>query len=320
MAGAAVTSYSLVIPVYRNEETLPELLAVAARMHDQLGGALEVVFVIDGSPDRSLPMLLEALPGSRLNAKVLEMSRNFGAFAAIRAGLSEASGPYFAVMAADLQEPPEVALQFFRKLSAGTCDVVIGVREGRDDALHVRAASALFWGAYRRLVQPDMPPGGIDVFGCNRVARDQLVALSEAHSSLVGLLIWVGLRREEVSYRRLPRRHGKSAWTLRKKLAYMFDSCLSFSDLPIRLLFGVGMLALAAAVVYGGIVVFARATGLIHEPGYATTVLLVAGFGALNALGLSVVGAYAWRAFENTKARPLAIVQRRFAFGEGEPR
>lgn len=315
-----MTSCSLVIPVYRNEETLSDLLAVASRMHHQLDGALEVVFVVDGSPDRSLPMLLEALPASGLNAKVLEMSRNFGAFAAIRAGLVEATGPYFAVMAADLQEPPEVALQFFKKLSAGTCDVAIGVREGRDDSLHARAASALFWRAYRRLVQPDMPPGGIDVFGCNRVARDQLVALSEAHSSLVGLLIWIGLRREEVRYRRLPRRHGKSAWTLRKKFAYMFDSCLSFSDLPIRLLFGIGMLALAAAILYGGIVVFARVTGFIQEPGYATTVLLVAGFGALNALGLSVVGAYAWRAFENTKARPLAIVQRRFSFGEGTQR
>ena len=97
----------------------------------------------------------------------------------------------------------------------------------------------------------------------------------------------------------------------------MLDSSLAFSDLPIRLLFGVGMLALAVAVVYGAIVLAARLTGLIVEPGYAPTVLLIAGFGALNALGLSVVGAYAWRAFENTKGRPLAIVQRRFTFGEG---
>jgi hypothetical protein len=79
-------------------------------------------------------------------------------------------------------------------------------------------------------------------------------------------------------------------------------------------LFGVGILALAVAVVYGTIVLVARLTGLIAEPGYAPTVLLISGFGALNALGLSVVGAYAWRAFENTKARPLAIVRRRFEF------
>jgi hypothetical protein len=98
----------------------------------------------------------------------------------------------------------------------------------------------------------------------------------------------------------------------------MLDSSLAFSDLPIRLLFGVGMLALAVAIVYGAIVLVARVTGLIVEPGYAPTVLLISGFGALNALGLSVVGAYAWRAFENTKARPLAIVQRRFAFGQSD--
>ena len=85
----------------------------------------------------------------------------------------------------------------------------------------------------------------------------------------------------------------------------MLDSSLAFSDLPIRLLFGVGMLALAVALVYGAIVLVARLTGLIAEPGYAPTVLLISGFGALNALGLSVVGAYAWRAFENTKGRPL---------------
>lgn len=310
-----MTTYSLVVPVFRNEDAIPALLDAVASMNAKLGGALEAVFVVDGSPDRSLQRLVEMLPRVAFVSRVLEMSRNFGAFAAIRAGLVEARGPYFAVMAADLQEPPELILEFFAKLAAGNCDVVCGVREARDDPLPARAASSMFWGIYRRLVQPDMPAGGIDVFGCNQVARDQLVSLSEAHSSLVGLLIWIGLRREEVRYRRLPRQHGMSAWTLRKKLTYMFDSCLSFSDLPIRMLFGVGLLSLAAAVVFGAIVVFARATGLINEPGYATTVLLVAGFGALNALGLSVVGAYAWRAFENTKARPLSIVQRRFTFG-----
>jgi hypothetical protein len=193
------------------------------------------------------------------------------------------------------------------------------VRAGRDDPLRARLASALFWAAYRRLVQPEMPRGGVDVFGCNLRARDALVALTETHSSLVGQLLWIGMRRAEVPYHRRARRQGRSSWTLRKKLAYMLDSSLAFSDLPIRVLFSVGILALVVAVVYGAIVLVARLTDLIVEPGYATTVLLIAGFGALNALGLSVVGAYAWRAFENTKSRPLAIVQRRFTFGEGGP-
>ena len=310
------TRYSLVIPVYRSEEMIPDLLRAVGQLHAGLSGALEVVFVVDGSPDHSLQALLDALPAAGLTAQVLEMSRNFGAFAAIRAGLVAARGPYFAVMAADLQEPPELVREFYQRLEADACDVACGVREGRDDGLRTRAMSALFWALYRGLVQPDMPRGGIDVFGCNQRARDQLVALNEAHSSLVGQLIWIGMRRAEVPYRRQARRQGSSGWTLRKKVSYMLDSCLSFSDLPIRLLFAVGCLALVVALGYSVVVLVARLTGLIAEPGYATTVLLIAGFGALNALGLAVVGAYAWRAFENTKSRPLSIVQRRFSFGE----
>lgn len=314
------TRYSLIIPVFRNEETIPDLLAMLARLDGELAGALEAVFVVDGTPDRSLLALVDALPGQPFDAKVLLLARNFGAFAAIRAGLIEARGPYFAVMTADLQEPPELATEFFRRLESDSCDVVCGVREGRDDPPLARLMSELFWAVYRCLVQPEMPKGGIDVFGCNQRARDELTALGEAHSSLVGQLVWIGMRRAEVPYRRRARRHGKSGWTFGKKLAYMLDSSLAFSDLPIRLLFAVGCAALAVAVVYGAVVLVARITGLISEPGYATTVLLIAGFGALNALGLSVVGAYAWRAFENTKARPLAIVQRRYTFGEGDAR
>ena len=313
------TRYSLVVPVYRNEPTIPDLLAALVRLDGELGRALEVVLVVDGSPDRSLAALVEALPATGLHAKVLDMARNFGAFAAIRAGLIEAQGPYFAVMAADLQEPPELVVEFFRKLESDACDVVFGVRAGRDDPLAARATSALFWATYRRLVQPEMPKGGIDVFGCNQRARDELVAFTEAHSSLVGQLVWIGMRRAEVPYRRRARASGSSGWTLGKKIAYMLDSSLAFSDLPIRLLFAVGCLALAVALGYGAVVLVARMTGIISEPGYATTVLLIAGFGALNALGLSVVGAYAWRAFENTKHRPLAIVQRRYSFGQERP-
>ena len=312
------TRYSLVVPVFKNESTIPDLVAALVRLDGELGGGLEVVLVVDGSPDRSLAALLEALPATGLTAKVLDLARNFGAFAAIRAGLIEASGPYFAVMAADLQEPPELVVEFFRKLEADACDVVYGIRQGRDDPLAARATSALFWATYRRLVQPDMPKGGIDVFGCNQRARDELIAFSEAHSSLVGQLVWIGMRRAEVPYRRRARAHGASGWTLGKKLTYMLDSSLAFSDLPIRILFAVGCIALMVALGYGAVVLVARLTGIISEPGYATTVLLIAGFGALNALGLSVVGAYAWRAFENTKARPLSIVQRRFTFGKGQ--
>ena len=135
------TRYSLVVPVYRNEETIPDLLAALAGIDRALGGGLEVVFVVDGSPDRSL-----AAWSSRCRARASprRSSRCRATSARSRRsapGLAEASGPYFAVMAADLQEPPELAVEFFRRLEQDACDVVCGVRAARDDPWRSRLAS-----------------------------------------------------------------------------------------------------------------------------------------------------------------------------------
>jgi glycosyltransferase involved in cell wall biosynthesis len=310
--------YSIVIPVYRNADSLRELVEAVANLAAQLDGPMETVFVVDGSPDQSFELLLALLPEKSMAVRVLDLSRNFGSFVAIRQGLAEATGEFFAVMAADLQEPIELPLMFFRLLADDQCDIAYGVREERKDPLLSRLLSGGYWAFYRRFVQSEMPRGGFDIFGCNLKVRDELLAMAEANSSLVGQVIWMGFRRKGVPYARRKRPHGKSAWTFRKKLNYMLDSCFSFSDLPIRLLFAIGLGALLVALVYGTIVLVARITGLISEPGYATTVLLVSGFGALNALGLAVVGGYAWRTFENSKGRPLGIVARRHLFA-GRP-
>lgn len=303
---------SIIIPVYRNEESLPDLIAtladVAHQARKDFDCATEVVFVVDGSPDGSHAVLERALPSAPFASQLLLHSRNFGSFAAIRTGLQAAGGNYFGVIAADLQEPPELVLRFLEKLSTRNCDVVVGCRENRQDPLLSRSASGLFWKLYKKFVIREIPEKGVDVFGCNKAFRDQLIALGEANTSLVGLIFWLGFRRDEVTYERLARRHGKSAWTLKKKLNYLFDSIFSFTDLPIRLLTLFGLLGVAVSILLGLVVLLAKFFGGIAVPGYAATVLTVIFFGGLNSLGLGIVGAYAWRAFENTKNRPLAVV------------
>jgi len=153
-----------------------------------------------------------------------------------------------------------------------------------------------------------MPPGGFDVFGCNRAFRDRLVALEEAHSSLVGQVMWLGFRREYVRYERLPRRHGRSAWSFGRKLRYLSDSLFSFSDLPIRALTWAGMFGLLLSFALGAAVLFAKLSGRIEIPGYAATVLSILFFASLNSFGLGIIGGYTWRAYANVKRRPLAIV------------
>lgn len=300
--------YTLVIPVYRNRESLPKLLEELESLHASLGGALETIFVVDGSPDDSWQWLRSALPQSTLRSRLVLLARNFGSFAAISAGLAQGSGRYFAVLAADLQDPPEVAGRFFSTLAEGDVDVVVATRESRADPLITRLASVLFWGLYRRIIQPDIPPGGIDLFGCSRAFRDELVKLGEANTSLVALLFWLGFRRKTISYARRPRPYGKSAWTLKRKLKYLSDSVFSFSDLPVRLLFFAGVAGLALSIVLALLVLVGRLTGAIDVPGYSATVLVILFFGAFNIFGLGIVGAYAWRAYENTKGRPAYLV------------
>ncbi|MEP7205979.1 MAG: glycosyltransferase [Casimicrobiaceae bacterium] len=309
--------YSLVIPVYRNEGSIPELIATVQRLDAALAHGLEVVFVVDGSPDRCAELLADALPGSGLAAQLVLLSRNFGSFAAIRAGFAAARGRYLAVMAADLQEPESLILDFFRSLESEPIDIALGVRTGRSDPWASRVGSAVFWGLYRRLVQPAVPAGGVDVFGCNAAVREEILKLEESNSSLVGQLLWLGFRRKHVGYQRLPRRHGRSAWTLRRKLKYLVDSLYAFSDLPIRVLTWAGITGLVVSTLLAMVVLAARLSGAIPIPGYAATVLTIIFFAALNAFGLGIIGAYTWRAYENTKRRPQAIVLATRTYGTG---
>ena len=310
--------FSLVVPVYGNEESIPDLVAAVKRLDAALGHSLEAVFVVDGSPDASYERLFTLLPASGVATQLLLLSRNFGSFAAIRAGLAVARGEYFAIMAADLQEPESLITDFFGTLSANERDVVLGVRSGRSDPLASRLAAGLFWGTYRRFVQPDIPPGGVDVFACNRAFRDHLLALDESHTSLVGQVIWLGFRRAYVSYARQPRRHGRSAWTWARKLAYLTDSLFSFSDLPIRALTWAGLVGLVLSTLVAIVVLIARLTGQIPIPGYAATILTIVFFASLNSFGLGIIGGYTWRAYENVKRRPSAIVMSATRFGPGE--
>jgi glycosyltransferase involved in cell wall biosynthesis len=300
--------FSLVIPVYKNEPSLLEVVQVVSNLGKELAGQVEAVFVVDGSPDRSHALLSRALENAEFPSQLLLLSRNFGSFAAIREGLRQAQGSYFAVMAADLQEPADLVLEFFRTLQAEPVDVTFGARTDRADPLGTRLSSGLFWSLYRFFVQNEMPAGGVDVFGCNLAVRDQLLRLESVRTSLVGQLVWLGFRTKAISYARAPRKHGASSWSWRKKIDYLLDSVFAFTDLPIKALLLTGALGLAISFGVGAAVILAKVSGAVEVPGYAATALMILFFAALNLFGLGIVGSYAYRAFENSKGRPAAIV------------
>lgn len=316
-----MTAYSsldinLIIPVYRNQESIPDLLKALDELHVILKGTMEVIFVIDGSPDRCYEILLDVLPTHLFRSQVILLSRNFGSFAAVRAGLTMGNGKYFVVMAADLQEPISLVVDMASALREENTDVVLAVRQTRADPFLTRVLANVFWYFYKRYIIPEMPKGGIGTVACNRSFRDQLLKLEESHSSLIAQVFWLGYRRKVITYTRRERKHGRSAWTWHKKINYLMDSVFSVTDLPIRLLIYIGGNTALLAGIIGVVVVVSKWLGLIMIPGYAAIILAVIFLGAVNLFGLGIIGSYAWRAYENTKARPLHIILRKHQFNE----
>ncbi len=309
---------ALIIPVYKNENSIKELVSGVKNINGGLSEGMTAVFVVDGSPDNSSGLLEKLLPTAGFKSKLVEHSRNFGSFEAIRTGMKEIEADKYAVMAADLQEPPELIIDFFKNLKYNEKDIVFGIRENRKDPFVSKIFSAIFWKFYRRFIIKEIPPGGVDVFGCVRQVRDRIVSFTEANSSLVAQLFWVGFKRSYIRYERRKRERGKSAWTFRKKFNYLMDSVFSVTDLPIKFLIALGTAGIVLSVGLGFTVFISRLAGLIEVSGYTALMLTIIFFGTANILGVGIAGAYAHRSYENTKGRPQAITVYSKEFNGGE--
>jgi polyisoprenyl-phosphate glycosyltransferase len=308
--------YSVVVPVYRNEETLALLVERLESLADELDDRLEAVFVVDGSPDGSLVLLRRLLADERkFSSQLIALSRNFGSFSAIRAGVAAAEGDFLAVMTADLQEPVSLARDFFKALAGGEHDIAVGARTARDDPASDMLPARVFWWLFRRLVQPEIPRGGVDVFGCTRQVASQLLRIDESHTSLVGLLYWVGFRRVEIPYVRQPRLVGMGGWGFRRKVRYLLDSIFSFTDLPITVIIVLGVFGVAVSTIWSFIVLAAWAAGQIKVPGYTPLMLAIFFVTSMILTALGLVGSYVWRTYENSKGRPSAVPMTHERFG-----
>lgn len=308
--------YSLIIPIFKSEMLIEDLLLNLTEIGRMMGDGFEVVFVVDGSPDDSHDILLRKAPQLEFNTQVINLSRNFGSFSAIRVGLEKSRGEYVAVATADLQEPNELIQEFFESLEEDQCDLVIGQRSLRSDGFFSDMASNTFWWFYRRFVVKEIPEGGVDVFGCNRQFIRSVLKLNEPDSSLIVQLFWVGYRRKVIRYERKKRTKGKSTWTLRKKIVYMLDSIFSFSDLPIFLILIAGVTGISFSLIVGAVVFTVWAMGGVNVPGYTPIMLSILFFGSASLFAQGLLGAYVWRTFNASRKRPLAIVSEEDVFSQ----
>lgn len=298
---------SIVVPVYFNAGSLIEL-------HRRFGQAMatarvsswDVTFVDDGSGDDS-PAILEDLRRTHPGVRVVRLSRNFGSIAAIQAGLALARGRCVAVIAADLQDPPEALVEMIRRWRLGD-EVVLATRGSREDPWLSRLFSYLFYRAFRVLVSAEMPQGGFDFFLVDRKVGRVLVDCAEKNANLAASVLWVGFKRSVLTYRRAARAHGKSMWTFWKKIKYMYDSLLSYSYVPLRIISALGLCGMISSLGYASWITVHRLGGSPEPPGWASLMVVTLFFDGFLLTAIGLVGEYVWRAFDSARRRPNYIL------------
>ena len=305
----AAKTLSVIVPVYYNAESLPilfeRLRSVEQTLLQRHDVALQLIFVNDGSRDQSQAALVE-IKQQRPEATVVRLSRNFGAVHASRAGFGFVAGDAFVILAADLQDPPELLLDMVPRWLDGS-KFVIAVRASREDPWLSRAYSWLYYRLLRFLVLPGYPESGFDIALMDRAMLEPMRNCSKnAFTPL--LAYWLGYQPDVVSYHRPKREHGRSGWTFTKKVKAFLDVMLGFSVTPIRLISGVGVVVAAASFAFGMAVVVNALFGNIPESGYAALASLITFLLGTIIVMLGIIGEYLWRIFDEVNRRPESVI------------
>jgi polyisoprenyl-phosphate glycosyltransferase len=300
-----------VITFFLNEaRNLPQLKEQLLAILGPMDVETEFVLVDDHSTDASAE-IAQAWVADQPHTTYIRLSRNCGSHAAIAAGLKFSTGDCAVIMAADLQDPPEVIPDLLQHWQEGN-DVVWACRSQQvGESLASRSASSVYYRLMKWMALPEMPAKGADFLLIGRKVIDACNAISEKHTSLLAMILWMGFRQTSIEYVKQTRRSGKSKWTLAKKLKLFIDSIVSFSYVPIRLMSLLGLLMAACGFGYALVVVVGRLMGWVAAgAGFAAvmTVLLV-GQGSILVM-LGILGEYLWRTFDEARGRPSYIIEK----------
>jgi polyisoprenyl-phosphate glycosyltransferase len=299
--------YSFVVPIYDEEQTIPELVSRLGALLGRLDGEAEVILVDDGSNDASYERMTAARERDP-RFKLLRLSRNFGHQIAVTAGLDVATGNAVIVMDADLQDPPDVVLDLIARWREGY-DVVYAVRERREgDTAFKRATASVFYRLFRRMSDVDVPLDVGDFRLVDRRALDAFRSMRESNRYVRGMFSWIGFRQVGVPFRREERYAGETKYPLRKMLKFASDGIVSFSAYPLRLALKLGFVMAGASFLLGIVFLVSKFAGFYRVPGLASIAVFVAFLGGIQLVLIGIMGEYVARIHDEVKARPLYLV------------
>jgi len=301
---------SIVIPVYYNEDSIEPLYQKLIKVERQLKAIkinLQLIFVDDGSGDFSFQKLLK-IKRQRRSIKLIKLTRNFGAVHASKCGLSFVTGDCFTILAADLQDPPELILQMVKKWISGST-FIICERTSREDPFVSKLFAKFFYWLVRNLVINDYPRGGYDMALMDKSILKHIVFSSKNLYTPL-LVYWLGYKPDVIHYHRAKREYGKSRWTFLKKINAFLDIIVGFSVRPIRLISAFGAVISVMSLIYGTSIVISALFNKISIPGFATIVSLISFMLGLIIIMLGIIGEYLWRIFDETNKRPEVVIEK----------
>lgn len=308
---------SIVTPVFNEVEVIQLFYERVQRAMAALDSmAYELIFVDDGSTDGSYEKLI-ALANANADTKIIKFSRNFGHQIAITAGIDLAKGDAVVVIDADLQDPPEVIKAFVDKWQEGY-DVVYGVRAKREGESKLKLlTAAMFYRLLHRIIKLDIPVDVGDFRLMSRRVVNQFMKLREKDRFVRGLVSWVGFKQIGVQYLRDKRFAGETKFPYRKMIKFALDGITSFSDLPLKLATWLGYFTSFLALLYLCSVFVQKALGYTVQ-GWATIMVAVLFIGGVQLISIGIIGEYVGRIFNETKQRPLYVIDEIYESGTGQ--
>ncbi|MES2691163.1 MAG: glycosyltransferase family 2 protein [Bacteroidota bacterium] len=300
---------SVIIPCYFNELNIPvtskELIANERLFPNDV--QFEYVMVDDGSRDNTLTELKKFKAAYPDKVKIVKLSGNFGSYNAIQAGMKYATGDCSVVIAADLQDPPELMVSMYEYWQKGI-KLVLANRNEREDNFFSRVFAEKYQKLIRKYALSNLPDGGFDYCLFDKQLREQVVSMNENNTNSLYLLMWLKYDYITIPYTRRARQLGKSRWTFNKKIKLFIDSFVSFSYAPLRLITITGLLLGLVSFCYALFVLIARLYGAIVLEGWTSMMVVFLVISSFQMMALGIIGEYLWRNLEAGRKRPAFIV------------
>jgi glycosyltransferase involved in cell wall biosynthesis len=302
---------SIIIPCYFNEENIPitkqKLIQNESLFESDV--TFEYVMVDDGSKDNTVEELIKFKNEQPGKVKIIKLAGNVGSYNAILAGMNYATGDCCVVIAADLQDPPELMVKMYTHWKNGI-KLIVGNRADREESFFQKAFSNTYHKMIQKFALSNIPDGGFDYVFFDKQLKDEVVKINEKNTNTLYLLAWLNYDMVCIPYTRSKREVGKSRWTLKKKIKLFIDSFISFSYAPLKFISITGITLGLIAFIYSLVIIILKFSGSIEPTGWSSMMVVILFVSSFQMIGLGIIGEYVWRNLEASRQRPVYVVDK----------